>query len=312
MKPLEKLVVTQSFGANPAYYGQFGLRGHEGTDFRTKNLGTSQGFWGNLMGWQKIYAVASGDCTARYNHPQYGTYIDLVSNGNLYRYAHLKNVRPPDGMVVKVMNNVLQFKAKEGDVIGITGNSGNSSAPHLHFSYRPANFNINNGYFGFEDPMILFNQPTTIKIARIGQNLPPFSELQAQVDYFTKGKLKIECKDYDLSLYSLSMFTQNDAYNWLNDHFVDETFVQFYYSSPNAPFATSYSFPNLKKQISTLPNNPPAQTIFYELSNCLWNYANDELHAGLGYQPDSNFPDEAFIQSKVDKWLPFLIGKGII
>lgn len=156
------------------------------------------------------------------------------------------------------------------------------------------------------------SQPTTIKIARIGQNLPPVSELVSEVDHFTNEKLGVLFKDYDVPLVSLGMFNQDSAYNWLSEHFIAETFVQFYYSSPQAPFATSYSFPNLKKQISTLPNNPPAQTIFYELSNCLWNYSVDTLNSGLGYQPDQMSPSEEFIQSKVDKWLPFYKGSGII
>lgn len=161
-------------------------------------------------------------------------------------------------------------------------------------------------------PRIQDSPTTTITIARIGHNLPPISELQNQVFKFTHNKLKIECKDYDVPLVSLGMMTQDDTYNWLSTHFIAETFVQFYYSSPQAPFATSYSFPNLKKQISTLPNNPPAQTIFYELSNCLWNYANDELHAGLGYQPDQMDPSEEFTQSKVGRWLPWILKGGVI
>lgn len=311
--PLNNLIITQNFGDRPYYYGQFGLAGHEGTDFKTKGIGGS--FWNNLMGYQPALAVRDGICTAHYGHPYYGTYVELVDNdGNIFYYCHLKNARPPSPEST-IPSKSLMYRVRAGDALGVTGNSGNSTNPHLHIMFRPKNFNINNGYFGYEDFMkILIETPTTIKIARIGQNLPAPAELAAQVDHFTSGKLRIAYKDYDVPLVSLGMFTQEDAYNWLTEHPIAETFVQFYYSSPNAVWAASYSFPNLKKQISTLPNNPPAITIAYELVNTLWNYCNDELRAGLGYQPDYRNQDAVFeknVQSKYDKVLPFLNGGAI-
>lgn len=301
--PLNILVITQPFGARPEYYAQFGLKGHEGVDFKTKGIGGS--FWNNLMGYQLALAVRDGICTAHYGHPYYGTYVELIDNeGNLFKYCHLKNARPPSPEST-IPSKDLMYRVRAGEVLGITGNSGNSIGAHLHLMFRPKNFDINNGYFGYEDLIKLFNQSTSIRIARIGVNLPLASELQVQVDHFTKGKLKIECKDYDVPLYSLGMFTQDNAYNLLDTYPVDEKFVQIYYSSPDAPFLATYSFPNKKKFISTLPNNPPAKLIAFELSHALQFYCNDVLNAHIQIE-DSNFPDDAFIQRKynsVDMYL---------
>ena len=41
--PMDKIVVTQSFGARPEVYKQFGLKGHNGTDFRTRFLDSPLG-----------------------------------------------------------------------------------------------------------------------------------------------------------------------------------------------------------------------------------------------------------------------------
>jgi murein DD-endopeptidase MepM/ murein hydrolase activator NlpD len=57
-------------------------------------------------------------------------------------YGHLSSVLVHQGDSVSV-----------GDKIGVTGNSGFSSAPHLHFEYRPAHESVNNGYAGAVDPL---------------------------------------------------------------------------------------------------------------------------------------------------------------
>ena len=43
-------------------------------------------------------------------------------------YAHLANTRAKKGQ-----------KVEAGDVIGLSGNTGNSTGPHLHFEYRVNN-----------------------------------------------------------------------------------------------------------------------------------------------------------------------------
>lgn len=127
--PLSQLIVTQSFGARPEYYKQFSLAGHAGIDFRTKGLGN--GFWNNLMGYQPCFAVTDGQLQVLYGDNGYGNHIYLNTKYGTFLYAHLKNARGHTGKQVK-----------EGEIIGITGNSGNSSGSHLHLGFKPANPNL--------------------------------------------------------------------------------------------------------------------------------------------------------------------------
>ena len=106
-----------------APYGKYPSGGkHYGVDFGCP-LGT------------KIYACTSGvvehHVKVGYNtYPDksgsYGKYIKLkADDGNTIYYAHLSNFNGNSGR-----------KVLKGDLIGYTGNTGNSSGPHLHFEIR--------------------------------------------------------------------------------------------------------------------------------------------------------------------------------
>ncbi len=74
-------------------------------------------------------AVAADTGTVTYagwNNTGYG-YLIVVNHGNGYEtfYAHLRGVNVAVGQVVV-----------QGQVIGATGNTGNSSGPHIHFEVR--------------------------------------------------------------------------------------------------------------------------------------------------------------------------------
>lgn len=69
----------------------------------------------------------------------YGTHVVLEHEGNLQTvYAHLSRVNVRYGETVR-----------EGQVIGASGNTGNSTGPHLHFEVRRLGTPV--------DPMTLFN-----------------------------------------------------------------------------------------------------------------------------------------------------------
>ncbi len=122
--------VTQKFGLRPEVYSQFGLKGHNGVDYRAK-VGTP------------FYAVAAGKVIRVEHNPKgYGKHIRIENTEGLTLYAHL------DKTFVKKGDSVLV-----GDKIGLTGNTGFSTGPHLHFEVRPKPYRFKNGYAGAVDPL---------------------------------------------------------------------------------------------------------------------------------------------------------------
>ncbi len=86
---------------------------HEGIDFQA-DIGTP------------VNAAAGGVVVSAEYHPQYGNLIE-IDHGNDFstRYAHLSKIVVKAGQVVKRDQN-----------IGLSGNSGRSTGPHLHFEVR--------------------------------------------------------------------------------------------------------------------------------------------------------------------------------
>lgn len=110
--------VTQHFGERPEYYRQFGLKGHEGMDFRAPT-GTP------------ILAAAEGTVDIAAVGKQYGVQIWLrhALESDVYQtlYAHLQKFAPGIQRGKQVAR---------GELIGYADNTGNSSAAHLHFGLR--------------------------------------------------------------------------------------------------------------------------------------------------------------------------------
>lgn len=105
------------------------MKFHEGIDF-TAAVGTP------------IYATGDGVvASAEYNSGGYGNEI-MLNHGFNYetRYAHLSKIK------VKVGQRV-----KRGEIIGLMGNTGKSTAPHLHYEVLKAGVPMNPIYFFFND-----------------------------------------------------------------------------------------------------------------------------------------------------------------
>lgn len=69
-----------------------------------------------------VYAVAKGQATTHNNPDGYGKYVLIDHGVGVYTlYAHLSSAQA-SGQVA------------ENDHIGLSGNTGESSGPHLHFS----------------------------------------------------------------------------------------------------------------------------------------------------------------------------------
>lgn len=107
--------ITQNFGENPSVYQRFGLPGHNGIDF-----GCPKG--------SEICACADGIVVLSEKHKAYGNIIKIKhKNGYFTLYAHLSK----NFVVVKE-------KVKKGEIIGLSGSTGFSTGPHLHFGLQSA------------------------------------------------------------------------------------------------------------------------------------------------------------------------------
>jgi len=129
--------VTQAFGADPAYYAQFkvdgvALKGHNGLDLGLP-LGTP------------VQAVDDGQVIELSTDPNedlgFGLYIKLKHAWGESLYAHLSFLSVQLGQTIK-----------GAQILGLSGNTGNSTGPHLHFGLRINPFNRADGWGGFSDP----------------------------------------------------------------------------------------------------------------------------------------------------------------
>lgn len=133
-KPFEgDYQLTQGFN-DPRFredYYQFGLVGHNGLDF-------------GMDSWTPILAPHQGICKEVFDEGNvgYGKYIKVESEIEGSILAHLAKFSVEQGQQVE-----------EGQAIGYSGNSGNSTGPHTHWGYyRTQTRNRKNGFNGYLDP----------------------------------------------------------------------------------------------------------------------------------------------------------------
>lgn len=139
INPIDKVYITQRFGENPNVYKKFGMEGHNGIDFRTR-------FLDSPLGRRYVLAAMGGTVLEVGDEGKsgYGIFIRLKHKGTEQTiYGHLTKTYIKKGQVVK-----------QGDRIGLTGNTGFSTGPHLHWGWRPDKWekNYNNGFKGYDDP----------------------------------------------------------------------------------------------------------------------------------------------------------------
>jgi murein DD-endopeptidase MepM/ murein hydrolase activator NlpD len=120
--------VVQGFGENPALYTPFGLAGHEGLDYAVP-IGTP------------VRAAHQGIAVVENGGP-YGLHVVIRNERMMTVYAHLSQVLVPNTAAVG-----------PGDPIALSGNTGRSTGPHLHFGWKV--FGIHNpAYQDFIDPVL--------------------------------------------------------------------------------------------------------------------------------------------------------------
>jgi hypothetical protein len=126
-------VLTGNYGElRPSHF-------HAGLDLSTSN-----------KTGQQVYAIAEGYVSRLKVSPYgYGKAIYLTHpNGRVSVYAHLQSFSFKEGELVKktqyeknsfeveIYPKPGQFPVRKGEIIGLSGNSGGSSGPHLHFEVR--------------------------------------------------------------------------------------------------------------------------------------------------------------------------------
>jgi hypothetical protein len=98
-----------------------------------------------------VVAATAGVAYVLSDPPGFGNYVQITGKDYKTIYAHLQKATVSNGAPVQ-----------EGQQIGVSNNTGNSSGPHLHFGVKPiVGLNNNNGFFGAIDPQPLLNQGTT-------------------------------------------------------------------------------------------------------------------------------------------------------
>ncbi|MFD8421228.1 peptidoglycan DD-metalloendopeptidase family protein [Streptomyces sp. NPDC059668] len=115
LRPKFVLPVTQK--GLSAYFGQAGVNWmsvHTGIDFPV-SYGTP------------VMAATDGTVRTQWNSAYGNMAIVTAMDGTETWYCHLSSYKVPSGTVVKA-----------GEQIAFSGNSGNSTGPHLHFEVRPA------------------------------------------------------------------------------------------------------------------------------------------------------------------------------
>ena len=125
--------VTQFFAANPAFYRQFGLGGHEGLD-----VGMPSGTRLRSVGSLTVVEVGLND-----GHP-YGFYVKgRAESGEEWVWAHLLPYDLPKPGSLRLA----------GEPVGWSGTSGRSTGPHLHIGYRAKWWVRGGPYDGYSDPL---------------------------------------------------------------------------------------------------------------------------------------------------------------
>ena len=125
-------LITQGFGQNPAIYSAFGFDGHNGIDF-----GVDEG--------TIIYAPHDGIAELHDDGSNgYGLYLVINAEKRRSILAHLSRIDVANGQFVY-----------QGDPVCLSGNSGMSTGPHLHWTYKILSNGVvqnkDNGYDGAVD-----------------------------------------------------------------------------------------------------------------------------------------------------------------
>lgn len=132
-------------------YAQFGLMGHNGEDYGTPTN-------------TRIVSPHGGKIIEAQFDLGYGNYVKIEDNLQGSVLAHLSKISVKVGMILI-----------EGNEIGFSGTTGNSTGPHLHWGYYRLPRNRENGFLGYIDQSDWMNIPQappntcSVEIAKISE-----------------------------------------------------------------------------------------------------------------------------------------------
>ena len=126
--------LTRGWGSCPEFYQQFKydgvpLKGHNGLDF------------GTLVGTELLAVDEGTITTVNFEPGGFGNHIIITHSWGESFYAHLEQVALTVGTTVG-----------RGTTIGLSGNTGGGTGPHLHFGIRLFPYRRADGWGGFCDP----------------------------------------------------------------------------------------------------------------------------------------------------------------
>lgn len=128
--------ITQEWGINAADYAKFGLSGHNGVDYGTPT-GTP------------ILAPHNGKVIeAAFDQYGYGMYVKIENDIEGSILAHFQSFNVNAGDTVS-----------EGQQVGVSDNTGNSTGPHLHWGYYRKPRNKSDGFSGTTNPFAYLEAP---------------------------------------------------------------------------------------------------------------------------------------------------------
>ena len=118
--PVDSRYITSTMGGR-ASPGGIGSTNHKGTDI------------GRVGYTSPINAAKAGTVIVSQRSTSYGNYVVIShGSGNTTLYGHMSSRKVEVGQYVN-----------QGDVIGITGSTGNSTGPHLHFEITENGVRVN-------------------------------------------------------------------------------------------------------------------------------------------------------------------------
>jgi len=135
--------ISQKFGKNKQMYAQFGMNGHNGIDYGVP-IGTP------------IFSPIEGEAQVVFSSSGYGKHVRIRSEvkGKEIVIGHFSEIFIKDGDTIGL-----------GDKIGLSGNTGYSTGPHVHIGLRLLDGvgkapiwkrgikDYGNGFYGYIDPL---------------------------------------------------------------------------------------------------------------------------------------------------------------